>query len=320
MSEIFAIVLYYCEKYKHLKYLNYEIFKMITALIIGMISYILLLIILFFLYRPIRVFDILQRSILSVAGFRYKYLDTKHEKVGYFEGGKGQSVIMIHGFMVHAGNWSTIAPKLKRNNKVIIPDLPGHGKSPWPVSNRVKDLGESITELLYNKTSEQPAVLIGNSMGGAIALRFALSYPERVKKLVLINTAGLVWHLDKDLLLPKNRTNALRKIQALLNKNITLPAFILDDIVRQTTFQFENLLREAMIHEDYVLNEKLKDLAVKTYVLWGEKDELFSKSYLNSLLGKLPNYELKSFPNDAHVPHNSNPKTTLKYLDEILNS
>ena len=293
---------------------------MITAILIGVLSYILLLIILFFLYRPIRFFDTFQRSVLSITGFKYRRLDTKHEEIGYFEGGKGQPIIMIHGFMVHAGNWSTIAPKLKRNNKVIIPDLPGHGKSPWPVSNRIKDLGGSIIEFLYKKTSDEPAVLIGNSMGGAIVLQFALSYPERVKKLVLINTAGLQWHLDKDLLLPKDRKNALRKVQGLINRNSTPPAFILDDITRQTTFQFENLLREAMLHEDYVLNEKLKDLAVKTYVLWGEKDELFSKSYLNGLLGKLPDYELKLFPNDAHVPHNSNPKATLKYLNEILNS
>lgn len=293
---------------------------MITAILIGMLGYILLLIILSFLYRPIQFFDTFQRSVLSANGFKYKWLDTKHEKIGYFEGGKGQPIIMVHGFMVNAGNWSAIAPKLKRNNKVIIPDLPGHGKSPWPVSNKIEDIGESALEFLYQKTSEAPAVLIGNSMGGAIVLRFALSYPERVKKLVLINTAGLQWHLDKDLLLPKDRSSALRKVQTLINPYLKPPAFILDDIARQTTFQFENLLREAMVHQDFVLNTKLKDLSVPTYVFWGEKDGLFSKSYFNGLLNRLPNYELKSFPDDAHVPHISNPKTTLKYLDEVLNS
>lgn len=293
---------------------------MITIVLIGIVLYLLLLLLLYFFYNPIKFFDRLQRSILYITGFKYKQFDLKHKKIGYFEGGSGQPIILIHGFMLHAGNWSGIAPKLKKKNTVIIPDLPAHGNSPWPDSKSIEALGEGILEFLYGQTKDEPAVLIGHSMGGAIALRFALSYPERVKKLVLINAAGLRWHLDKDLLLPKDRSNALRKIHALMKSDLNPPGFILDAMIRETNFDFENLLRDAMTHEDYILNTQLNQLAVKPYVLWGEKDGLFSNSYMNRLLSLLPSYELKLFPDDAHVPHSTNPKATLEYLDEILNA
>lgn len=292
-----------------------------TALTISIsILFIFLIIGILFFKNPIAFFQKIQRGLISISGYDYKWFQTTHEKIGYFEGGKGENLILVHGFMVHAGNWSNIAPQLKKDFHVTIPDLPGHGESPWTTSRNLEELGESILEFLLAKTEKEPAILVGSSMGGAIVFQFALEHPERVKQLIVINSAGLEWELDKDLLLPKNRKNALRKVRAIVDPKLKVPGFFLDALAKETTIEFENLLEDALSSSDYFLNQQLKDLKIKPYVLWGEKDGLFPMDYANELLKLLPDYDFKSFPNDAHVPHNTNPKAVLDYFHKnILN-
>lgn len=291
---------------------------MIFWIFLGFLMVLLTTVGVYFFQNPIRFFQRIHRGLISVSGYDYKWFDTQHEKIGYFEGGEGENMILVHGFMVHAGNWSTIAPKLKKDFRVTIPDLPGHGKSPWTASRNLEELGESILEFLLAKTEDEPAILIGNSMGGAIVFQFALEYPERVKQLIVINSAGLEWELDKNLLLPKNRKDALRKTRAIINPKLTPPSFVLDALAKETTVEFENLLEDALSSSDYFLNQKLKDLTIKPYLLWGEKDGLFPMDYARELLALLPDYDFKSFPNDTHVPHNTNPKETLEHLYHII--
>lgn len=286
-----------------------------------LISFVIIMIVgvgFFFVKNPINFFQTLQRSFISISGFNYKWFDTQYEKIGYFEGGKGENMILVHGFMVDATNWTNIAPKLKQKYCVTIPDLPGHGKSPWTKSRNLEELGKSILEFLIAKTEHEPAILIGSSMGGAIVFQFALEYPERVKQLIVINSAGLEWELDKDMLLPKDRKDAIRKIRAIVNPKLSLPNFFLDALVKETTVEFENLLEDALGSTDYFLNHKLKDLKIKPYLLWGENDGLFPMDYAKELLTLLPDYDFKSFPNDAHVPHNTNAKETLAHLYSII--
>lgn len=272
----------------------------------------------YFFQNPIGFFQIIQRGFISISGYNYRWFDTQHEKIGYFVGGKGENMILMHGFMVHAGNWSNIAPKLRRQFHVTIPDLPGHGKSPWTKSRNLEELGDSILEFLLAKTEKESAILIGNSMGGAIVFQFALKYPERVKQLIVINSAGLEWELDKSLLLPKDRKNALRKIHAIINPKLNPPNLFLDALAKQTTIEFENLLEDALASSDYFLNHQLENLKTKPYLLWGEKDGLFPMDYAHELLELLPDYDFKIFPNDAHAPHNTNPKETLEHLYYII--
>lgn len=268
--------------------------------------------------KPIEFFQFLQRSWLTLSGFRYKWLDTSHEKIGYYQNGKGQTMILIHGFMVDATNWTTIAPKLKQDFKVIIPELPGHGRSKWTKSQNIEELGESILEFLLVKTENEPAILIGSSMGGAVVFQFALEYPERVRQLIVINSAGLEIELDKNLLLPKNRKEALRKMRAIINPKMNPPNFLLDALIKQSTPEFDNLLTDALSSSDYFLDHRLKDLKVKPYLLWGEHDGLFSMDYAHRMLKLLNDYDFKTFPNDTHVPHTTNPKEVLTHIYSII--
>ncbi|MED4204984.1 alpha/beta hydrolase [Neobacillus mesonae] len=101
----------------------------------------------------------------------------------YYEvNGNGHPMVLLTGG-ADVRNWTFVAPLLAKHNKVVTFDGRGTGKSPSPLEdvNHVKDLLSLLDHLDINQ-----ATLIGHSMGGQIATEFALKYPERVSKLVLL--------------------------------------------------------------------------------------------------------------------------------------
>ena len=204
---------------------------------------------------PVEFLKWLQRGIITISGFKSKPFTSENGKVVYFEGGKGEKVVLIHGFMVHAGNWSSIAPKLKKRYHVIIPDLPGHGDSPWIHPISLESIGEAMKDFLLEISKDEQVTLVGSSMGGGIAFRFALDYPERVKNLIVINSAGIEWEIGKPLLLPENRAEVQYKLQSIMGPNFKAPNFFLDAMLKQNRPEIEALFEEAVGNPKYYLDE-----------------------------------------------------------------
>ena len=107
------------------------------------------------------------------------------------EAGAGPPVILLHGPFAHAGHWLRVIPDLAQTHRVIAPDLPGHGssratESALTVEGVLAWLGELIAQ-----TCEAPPALVGQTLGGAIAARFAIGHGARVSRLVLIDSFGL---------------------------------------------------------------------------------------------------------------------------------
>ena len=107
------------------------------------------------------------------------------------EGGKGPPIVLLHGPFGYAAHWLRVIPGLTTTHRVIAPDLPGHGASeigdgPLEADRVLAWLGE-----LIERTCASPPALVGQLLGGAIALRFAAERADRLDRLVLINTFGL---------------------------------------------------------------------------------------------------------------------------------
>jgi pimeloyl-ACP methyl ester carboxylesterase len=106
----------------------------------------------------------------------------------WFEGGEGPPLVLLHGFGGAATNWTLVAPRLLPLGRVLVPDLPGHGGStalPAPAET-LDSFADRVAELL-----DAPAVLVGHSLGGVVALRLASRHPELVRELVLAGCAGI---------------------------------------------------------------------------------------------------------------------------------
>jgi len=107
------------------------------------------------------------------------------------EGGDGPPVVLLHGPGEFAAAWLPVLPELVRTNRVIAPDLPGHGATGTPdgaldADRVLRWLGE-----LIEHTCPAPPVLVGRVVGGAIGARFAADHGARLDRLVLVDTLGL---------------------------------------------------------------------------------------------------------------------------------
>lgn len=107
------------------------------------------------------------------------------------EGGHGPPFVLLHGPSGNASHWMRVFPGLAEENRVIAPDLPGHGAS--DAGDELLDVARVLSWVaaLVEQTCPSPPVLVGHLLGGAIAMRFALEHPESVRRLELIDTLGL---------------------------------------------------------------------------------------------------------------------------------
>ncbi|MFA6057133.1 MAG: alpha/beta hydrolase [Taibaiella sp.] len=102
--------------------------------------------------------------------------------------GKGNPLVLIHGFPNDSSAWNTIVPELAKRYQVILPDLPGAGNNPLPDTELTMEyLAASIKEVL-DKEGIAKAVLAGHSMGGYTAMQFAASYPEMIQGISLVHS------------------------------------------------------------------------------------------------------------------------------------
>lgn len=107
------------------------------------------------------------------------------------EGGDGPPLVLLHGPAGNATHWMDVIPGLTASHRVIVPDLPGHGASVAPESALAADQVLAWLDELIWRSCGSPPVLVGQTLGGAIAARFAISSTGRVSGLVLIDTFGL---------------------------------------------------------------------------------------------------------------------------------
>ena len=100
-------------------------------------------------------------------------------------------MLLVHGGRDHCRNWDWVAHELKARHHVIAPDLRGHGDSQWLVGGTYStiDYVYDIAQLV-RQTRMENMVVIGHSMGGAVALAYAGLYPDKVRKLVSIEGMG----------------------------------------------------------------------------------------------------------------------------------
>jgi pimeloyl-ACP methyl ester carboxylesterase len=133
----------------------------------------------------------LRERLLAGAPVAERRLTLAGHPTAVLEGGDGPPVVLLHGPGEFAACWLRVIPELVRTHRVVAPDLPGHGASgiadaPLDTAAVTAWLGE-----LVERTCPSPPTLVGHLLGGAIAARFAIGHPDRLGRLVLVDTYGL---------------------------------------------------------------------------------------------------------------------------------
>jgi pimeloyl-ACP methyl ester carboxylesterase len=125
-------------------------------------------------------------------GFDEKTVEIDGIRTRYFVGGQGPPLVLVHGLGGAAVNFTLIAPLLAEHRRVLVLDLPGHGRSqPLEHVDGLTSYAERVAAVAAAEDM-LPAAVAGYSMGGVVALRLAVTRPADVTALVLVSAAGIV--------------------------------------------------------------------------------------------------------------------------------
>ena len=251
--------------------------------------------------------------------------------------GKGQPLVMLHGFGASSYSFSKIIPALSKHFKIYAFDLKGFGASPKPDDNRYSVYDQALLVDRYLKKHHvEKVILLGHSYGGGVALSLALMDPERFSKLVLIDSASYDQQLPKLirwLKIPVLGKLGFYLIPATVEvKESYKYAFydnrkIPEDIVKEYA---GNLYKpnarkvylqtvENLIPEDLKeTSRRYKTIQIPTLILWGADDIVIRKEKAYRLHRDIPHSQLKIIPRCGHIPHEEKPHETLRILEKFL--
>lgn len=248
-------------------------------------------------------------------------------KINYKISGSGLPLLILHGWGGSSDSWLKVSEILAKNGfKVICPDFPGFGKSKTP--QRAWDLNDYtqwLKDFVYYLGLEN-FFLLGHSFGGRVAIKFSISYPERIKSLILCSPAGIKqkWGLKEKIIFYLALIGNAVFSQKILR--------IFKDRARNFFYKFlrnrdyakaNGTMKETMkkiINED--LLPELSKIKIKTFIIWGQRDHILPSKYAFIFKEKIENSKLEILPKIRHSPHLEAPeelsKIVLNFLKESL--
>jgi esterase len=155
--------------------------------------------------------------------------------------GEGPSLIILHGLLGSADNWRSMSRRLGAHYQVFALDLRNHGRSPH---SDILDYDVMVADL--REFMEQPAlcrtILLGHSMGGKVAMKFAIDYSEKVDRLVIVDTAPKPYEPSQRYLLKAMRSLDLSRYRSFADVDAALAPEVSSESLRQ--FLIKNLARD----------------------------------------------------------------------------
>lgn len=234
-------------------------------------------------------------------------------KIRYLEAGDAAkpTVILLHGLGAQAESWALTIPALTANYHVIAPDQIGFGKSDKPfLKYRVATYADFLDKFMSELKIEK-AHLVGNSMGGWVATLFAIKYPNKVNKLVLADSAGIV-PANADVNQIYQLNNSTRdEIRANLKLIFASPILqnneaLVDQFFTQRVIANDgntiNAIIESIIRKEDFLNDELGKVTKPTLIIWGKQDGLLPVSDAAIFNTGIKGSQLLIFDNCGHVP------------------
>ncbi|MBT4774088.1 MAG: alpha/beta hydrolase [Crocinitomicaceae bacterium] len=265
-----------------------------------------------------------------------KWIDIFGVKVHYRDEGSGPIILLLHGTFssLHTFNdWTEI---LKDNFRVIRLDMPGFGLTgPSPNNNYSIDQFTTFLQNFTDSLEIENFFLVGNSLGGWLSWEYALQNPNKVKKLILIDSAGYINDNNYPLPFIIAQTPVLRNVFNFIPKAV-VRRFVRQVYCDQSKVTTDIVNRYYdMIHRDgnkeafvYIANSNYKQnthnltqLLMPVLILWGKEDKWLSVDHAFKFQRDIPNNELIIYDNMGHVPMEECPeKTAIDVQEFLLNS
>lgn len=259
-----------------------------------------------------------RKEIVLPDGMRYVYLD----------GGKGDVLMLLHGFGANKDNFTRVAHWLTPSYRVIVPDLLGFGESSKPAdadytSRAQAERLRNLVQALGIKTLH----LGGNSMGGQIAMAYAVLYPKEVASLWLLDPAG-IWSAPKSELASMIReqghnpliVHSAEEFVYTFSFVMSDPPFIPKPLLYvMAQGPINNALLAERIFKQIVLDsveQRVAGLKTPTLIVWGDQDRVINVASAEILHQLLPHSQLAIMHGVGHLPMLERPRASAAaYLD-----
>ena len=262
-----------------------------------------------FYSRPTWVLDRIQWTKLKLAGVESYTVLVDGHRIHYYVRGpySGSPVVLLHGLGGSSEDWTNLAPYLvKAGYRVYMPDLLGFGQSEEPrnASYSITDQADVVTGFM-DTVGLQRVDLGGWSMGGWIAQKVALDNPERVRRLVLMDSAGLRMPPGWDLRLFTPTTPAeLDQLHALMMPHPpAVPRFVANDMLRLSQsygWVIKRALASMLTAQD-VTDDDLPSLKMPVLLLWGGQDRITPLSEGLAMHALIPHSQLRVAAVCGHI-------------------
>lgn len=254
--------------------------------------------------------DTFSKEILSRLGgtnLRPESVKVGQIDVHYLTGGEGEPLIVIHGGGDSGRAWLRNAAELSRYYQVYLPDLPGFGHSKAAAEDFELSSYVTFVEDFSRSLGLGRFHLVGHSLGGGIALNYALRFPHKIKRLVLVSSLCLgreIAFWSRILSLPifyriakKTVVSVFRAIGWLVRK-LNCP---LEKLTPPSLFRM-SIGKSVMTAKGQttVLVNQLSELLMPTLLVWGAKDNIVPVHHAYLAAERIPNCQVRVFQNSGH--------------------
>lgn len=294
--------------------------------------------------------DSLFDSTLSFArdsvGFDVKKAQAGDVELTYMERTSDQkdaeTLLLIHGFSANKDNWVLFTHSLDEKYHVIAVDLAGHGDSDKDITTSYDLVSQSQRlEALMTGLGIDAFHIAGNSMGGNISAVFSTLYPNRIKSLTLIDSAGVdgdtpsefFKYLDKgeNPLIANDEESFEYRMDFTMSKPPLLPwplrpAFLRDTLAREDInkkiFKDMRTSQIALTAAGFEqkLTESVANNNIPTLIMWGEEDRVLDVSAAAAFKQLIPQAQVTIFPEVGHLPMVEIPSESSEVYQEFLST
>ncbi len=225
------------------------------------------------------------------------------------------TILILHGWGSGAKNWNQVRKLLeKQGYKVFVPDLPGFGENPPPKEAWTISDYTIWVEKFAVKNNLDRFFLMGHSFGGSVAVKFTLKYPKKIKKLFLVDCAGIRRKSIKIKMLKKT-ANIFRKKFSFLPffsffRKVFYKFFLKSDYLHVQGIMRKTLLK--VFNED--ISKDFSNISVSTVIIWGEKDNTTPLKDAYYIKEKISGAKLEILPDIFHSPQLENPVLLVKKI------
>jgi pimeloyl-ACP methyl ester carboxylesterase len=276
---------------------------------------------------------------------KMKYLELHGDRVAYQDVGSGdETLLLIHGMAGSSETWRAVIPQLSRKYRVVAPDLLGHGKSDKPRGDY--SLGAFAVWLrdLLDELGISRATIVGQSLGGGVAMQFVYQHPDYCQRLILISSGGLGpdvgWTLrllsapGAEFIMPVvaprpvlTAGNKLRAwfsaagIQSPRGAELWSAYSSLSD--SKTRDAFLRTLRSVVDYRGQAvsaLNRLHVASEVPIMAIWGDQDRIIPVDHAYAAQAARPESRLEVLEGVGHFPHVERPSEVVDLIDDFINT